>query len=91
MWRAHRLSVCCLQIVLSIVERTSKGRGRMHAESTAVQHAEYSSVPGQTVMEKNYRITWDGREVNRHCGKAEGYKMETLKKLQFLARIKLAT
>ena len=42
-------------------------------------------------MEKNYRITWDGREVNRHCGKAEGYKMETLKKLQFLAHIKLAT
>ena len=37
-------------------------------------------------MEKNYRIIWDGREVNRHCGKAEGYKMETLKKLQFLAR-----
>ena len=35
---------------------------------------------------ENYRIIWDGREVNRHCGKAEGYRMETLKKLQFLAR-----
>jgi hypothetical protein len=37
-------------------------------------------------VEKNYRLIWDGRELNRVCGKAEGYKMETLKQLRYLAR-----
>ena len=36
--------------------------------------------------EKNYRLIWDGRELNLACGKAAGYKMETLKKLKYLAR-----
>jgi hypothetical protein len=31
-------------------------------------------------------MIWDGREVNRLCGKAPSYKMETLKKLRYLAR-----
>ena len=42
--------------------------------------------PETGLMEPNYRLIWDGRELNRACGKADGYKMETLKNLKYLAR-----
>ena len=41
---------------------------------------------GSTETTKNYRMIWDGREVNLLCGKAKSFKMETLKKLQYLTR-----
>ena len=41
---------------------------------------------GSTRREKNFRLIWDGREINTLCGKAKSFKMETLKKLRYLAR-----
>ena len=50
---------------------------RMTSHHSGSAKATRGDVTGSETEVKNFRMIWDGRELNRACGKAEPFQMES--------------